>query len=259
MRDLAIITTKKDISLPLFFSKEIQEEWRVTVSLYEDVQNEAPRFSAATLVYCRDPFTTGLSQESAKQSLRSLLERNPQAVFVDGADPVASALFEDKWRQYQACGHFMPQTCLAQEDALEGVKIYKKRISSRSRGIAFAPPREAGEYIVQERLDIEAEYRVIEVRGVLLPTALVKRPKTENATSTVQGARALPEDVKAFLAPIRSLHGFDLVGYDVCRTRAGELFVLEINRSPQINAYERETGLNPFRLLLQSFVDAPAP
>lgn len=254
MPTLVILTTKEDLSLPLFFSSTLKANWIISAIFYEDLlpQGACPSLNS-DFIYLRDPFNSQLSPGEVFPVLESSFQNNKKSVFIDHLSTTDEVYLEDKWLQYLVFSDFMPHTWqLSTADSESGGShIYKKRISSRARGISFVPPKnEQEKYIGQDRLKIAEEYRVLEVHHNILNEVLVKSSKTEIQEVKVQRALAIPSNLRDFILRVQKKHHFDLVGYDVAKTEDGNLHLIEVNRSPQIRAYVRETGVNPFQLLL---------
>lgn len=258
MKSLKIFTTKNDVSVVLFFAESIQSNWDIEIFLYEDYLKEKaiPQFEN-DIIYLRDPFNSGLPADSLQGFLELFLDKNKKVNYVDKLSSLEDIFLEDKWYQYLVYRDFMPSTVLAAENAnKEGDFVYKKRISSRSKDIYFHQPNEnLEEYIMQSRLEISEEYRVLEINHVIFPQVLIKISKTEKRKTKVAGHIPIPKDLADFICLIKNKNTFDLVGYDIAKTTEGKFYLIEVNRSPQVTAFEKETGINPFFLLTESMRD----
>lgn len=251
---LAVFTTHKDTSQKLFFASKIQASWVVQIFFYEDFLHgeELPLVDSEARVYLRDPFTSDISSAELYPLLTKIFAHYPKNTFIDNLVSLEDIYLEDKWLQYQRFKKFMPESFLASDMQKNLISpLYKKRISSRSRHIYFEIPEYNQEdYIAQERLNIQEEYRVIAVHKNILPIALIKSTKTNISKVKVIAQKTITNEIKSFVEEIQKAHSFDLVGYDIALTNDNKLYLIELNRSPQILAYQRETGINLFEKLL---------
>jgi len=151
----------------------------------------------------------------------------------------------------------MPETALlVDKKNIDWSKfLIKKRISSGSKGLIFSENSLRGElsnYIIQEKVDILQEYRILSVRGQILPTVVLKQVSIKNSAVTVRvrDFRQISQELLAFTQKIQRRLKFDLVGFDIAELTDGRYVAIEINRSPQFAAYHRETGINVAEKLL---------
>ncbi|MCW1888457.1 MAG: hypothetical protein KIH67_002785 [Candidatus Moranbacteria bacterium] len=255
MQTLIVFTTKQDASRELLFTPKIQAVFAVQIFFYEHfLHGEAlPLFHSEALVYLRDPFTSDIPDTELRPLITKIFAHFRKNSFIDHLATLEDVYLEDKWLQYEQFKAFMPPTSLASatDTSTSSPIIYKKRISSRSRHIQFVPPVENKEdYIAQVQLPIKEEYRVVEVQKEILPIMLIKSHKTTSSKVHVIAKTAITPEIQALVRDIQSKHSFDLVGYDIALTEEDSLFLIEVNRSPQILAYQREAGLNIFEKLL---------
>jgi len=174
---------------------------------------------------------------------------------VDSISSNKDIYFEDKLLQYTQFGEFMPKTKLLSnmDNKIEKDYIIKKRISSRSSGIFFNKKDLLGkcfdDYIVQEKILIEKEYRVYCIFDEILEDVSIKQSKTEFVKTDVVGAEKINLKLKKFVKRIIAKNKFDLIGLDIAFSQ-GKYFLIEINRSPQFKAFFTQTGIN----LAESFI-----
>lgn len=203
------------------------------------------------VIYFRDPFNTGeYDVEYIKSTLVHIKQQYPEAVYIDAVTRYEDLLFEDKWRQYQLVGEFMPSTELfdTKSKFRAGSTIVKKRISARARDIIQTNEQLVDialeEYIVQEKIDIDAEYRVYTIGNRVLPFMTQKSSKTLDTKVKVLGVTKIDDAVAQFVQKIQAkLEDLDLLGYDIARTPTG-LALIEVNRSPQFKRYNELTYTN---------------
>lgn len=251
-KNILILTTLNDISIAHFFSNKIRKIFDVDVFLIEDFNSSFGRLSRRyDFVYIRDPFTDRNFQDykAISSAMDKVYEKYPSAYYVDKVKDMDGALIEDKLRQYALFSEFMPKTRELKKG--EGVDFesyfVKKRVSSRSEGIVFfGDALQPGEdYIIQDKLDIEEEYRVFSVGSRILEKSLVRSSKTSASTALkTLDAVATPEKVKTFVKKLIDVLELDFVGYDIARDKNGKLWLLEMNRSPQFQSYYAKTGEN---------------
>jgi glutathione synthase/RimK-type ligase-like ATP-grasp enzyme len=163
---------------------------------------------------------------------------------------------EDKWNQYKTFGiELMPKTYLEKDHGkLKGGGIFKRRLSSRARGIVWSinDITDPEDWIVQEYQSIQEELRVYIIRGEALQRAAVRSSKTKNSKVAVLELRdLLPEEISFTKQVSNKIPRLDFVGIDIIRTANG-LKLLEINRSPDFAAYSRLSGGNLARNLYES-------
>ena len=239
-----IVTTNEDHSLPFF---QIEKEGHeVDVTYYEESPNLEKPYDA---IYFRDPFNkVGYDKIAIDRDIHLIVDSNPTAYFVDEATSPSALLIEDKWHQYELLGQYMPNTeILTQASQLTNAKIAKKRISARARDIIFSPADLKGdlsEYIVQDMLDIQQEYRVYSVGNTVIPIMTTKSSKTAVSKVKVGDSLAVTPPIREFVQDIlQLLPSHDFLGFDVAQTKEG-LRLVEVNRSPQFKRYNEEGGVN---------------
>ncbi len=239
-----IVTTDQDHSLPFF---QIEKEGHnVDVKYYEEPLSLKQQYDA---IYFRDPFNkVGHDKIAIDRDLNLIVTSNPSAYFVDEATSFSALLIEDKWLQYELLGKYMPNTeLLTHSSQLTNAKIAKKRISARARDIVFSPADLKGdvsEYIVQDMLDIQQEYRVYSVGDTVAPSMTTKSSKTAVSKVKIGDSLAVTPPILEFVQEIlQLLPSHDFLGFDVAQTKEG-LRLIEVNRSPQFKRYNEEAGVN---------------
>lgn len=259
---MLLVTTAGDLSADLIVSAGARAGIAVDMTDYKEAGFE---FRAEyDVIYFRDPFNTGTyDDEVIKSKVEVVAKRYPQARYIDQAKSFDYLMIEDKWRQYQRFGKFMPLTVplgsgVPLTEAVQLAKaqlkltgkasaLAKDRRSSRAKGIFFrvsdiVPGKE---YIIQQRLEIAKEYRVYGIHGRIVPLAGVRSSKSAGSRVRMVGSEMLPEDITMFAKEIyRELPYMDLVGFDIAILPDGSPVLLEINRSCQFVGYNRKTGIN---------------
>lgn len=194
-----------------------------------------------------------------KDIVHRAIQENPDIKFIDEVDTVEKILaFEDKWLQYKLFSNFMPRTQLLNDTvsiASFERPVFKNRLSSRGNGVTWDIEKVtsfAGEWIVQESLDIAEELRVYVIRGKVYSSGAVRQSMTSEQKTRVVGYRDLTQDEIDFSFAIsRQANGMDIIGIDIARTSEGELRLMEANRSPGFAAFAKLTGVNLARLIYE--------
>jgi|SaaInlV_200m_DNA_2_1039689.scaffolds.fasta_scaffold05408_2 glutathione synthase/RimK-type ligase-like ATP-grasp enzyme len=252
MKKMLLVTTVNDISLSLFLTQKVKKKLEIDVFFFhEDIAmlKEKLVSEGYDYIYIRDPFNYEFDKTNAEEKIKTILDNKGDAYIIDSLESVEDIYFEDKWNQYLVLKEFMPSTKVL--ESLEAVdsadSITKKRISSRSEGIVFhskdLKSDDLSEYIVQEKLKINKEYRVYVLFDEILTTASLKSSKTETSRVRTLGTEELSQDVIEFVKKITEKKNFDFVGLDVVES-GGKLYLLEMNRSCLFNGYFRNNNIN---------------
>jgi glutathione synthase/RimK-type ligase-like ATP-grasp enzyme len=110
-------------------------------------------------------------------------------------------------------------------------------------------------FLLQEQIDVKKEYRILLVDGE--PLGMVEKVGVpgEAAANAARGARFVRADAPEVAeAVLRSVSGQGMLGVDVAVDRVGGVHVIEANRAPDWEAFERATGLNVARLVIERAV-----
>ncbi len=213
-------------------------------------------------LYIRSHFgTPSMQPQQFRREIENLAAKakriNPDIRFIDDTDTVDKILIaEDKWRQYTTYKDFMPLTQLLNDElGQHDLKhpIYKKRLSSRSTGVTWDRENVMGapdDWIIQESITILEELRIYVIHGKVHPTGVVRQSMTSQQPTQGVRARDLEQDELDFsLAISKQARGMDLMGLDVARSINGDLYLLEVNRSPGFAVFATLTGDNLADLL----------
>jgi len=184
---------------------------------------------------------------------------NPNIRFIDNTSSVDMILgTEDKWRQYEIFNSLMPKTQLLSEDLdVSGFKrpVFKNRLSSHGNGVTWnmnetTTPRD--DWLIQESLDIIEELRVYVIKGNVYPVGAIRQSKTSDQNTQAVDSRPLTKDEMEFSLKIGELApNLDIIGIDIARTSNGELYLMEVNRSPGFGKFAELTGVNLASLLYE--------
>ena len=258
-QNFLIVTTDNDVSLNLFFSDRITTHFNIlTVQYGEDgYLNRISQFKPDS-IYFRDPFTSATyDSRTVQQTISTIYKQYPDVTYVDDTKEFADILFEDKWEQYRIFSDIMPKTTLysPQSKFIEGRNILKKRISSRGKQVFFTKKTvSSDEYIVQELLAINSEYRVYVVNGTIVNIVGIRISKTPESKVKLVSCSPIPADVRLFTeALLPRLQSFNLIGLDIARTKEQRLLLIEVNRSCQFNRFYVLTHINLAELLLEQY------
>lgn len=207
--------------------------------------------------YIRSHFSQQFMQpQNFRSEIESIVAQvksvNPNVKFIDSMDNVdAIVAFEDKWHQYQIFRELMPLTELCDGSPYTLVvrsPVYKQRLSSRGSGVTWNKDNVTttkGEWIAQNSLDIQEELRVYAINTNIHPTGIVKKSMEEGVKAEGTSARKLSKDEMQFVSYVTDrAPRLDIVGIDMARTAAGDLKLIEVNRSPGFAKFFELTGVN---------------
>ncbi len=106
--------------------------------------------------------------------------------------------------------------------------------------------------ILQAYIETEKEYRVMVLDGQCLGMAEKLAAAGQVARNAAQGGHfiaANDEEVAVFARQNISRKG--ILGADIIRDAGGKLYLLEANRAPQWHSFERATGINIARCIIE--------
>lgn len=208
-------------------------------------------------VYIRSHFSQlSTMPQNFRKEINDVVQRtkdtNHKIKFIDDMDNVdAIVAFEDKWQQYITFGKFMARTeILDSHTDMSSYErpIYKNRLSSRGSGVTWDRQKTVeaiNGWIVQESLDIREELRIYIILGEVYSIGAVKQSMTEENGAQSVDSRGLAKDEIDFSARIiQQFPSLDIAGIDIARTIDGDLFLLEVNRSPGFAKFYDLTGIN---------------
>ena len=254
MQKTLIITTTNDISLPLFFLN-LPANLQIEIILYEDelakfkkLAQDLPSFK---LIYARDPFNSIMVQ-NWEQKIQPIVEAiNTQPIqSIDHVTTIKDFYLEDKWEQYQLLSQFMAPTKILEASDTFNPKIQfiKKRISSRAKGIIFDLNQidNPSRYILQDKLNIQEEYRIFTLFNQVISPAVYKSSKTQTSKVKIDRSKTkiINPELAKFVQQILNQLNLDFTGLDIALTTQNEYRLIEVNRSPQFKAFYETTGIN---------------
>jgi len=257
---LLVGTSREEISLPAFQAACEALQIRLEFSLY--AKGEAPKLYG-DIIYFRDPFNMGANATDSK-FISSLVADNPNAVYVDNLKAYGDLFFEDKLMQYNYFSDVMPVTSLLTPKSYDAGSydsdkyIIKERLNAGGKGVFFNKGFDFQEdiFLLQEKINIEYDYRIICLNKKIMPYALKRTAKRDNdSVSKTVGVHELTELDMNFANKILELApSFDLIGLDVA-VADGRHCLIEANRSPQIKIFQARTGIDVIGELLASKLD----
>lgn len=254
---LLVVVPDSDLSIELFFTDNCRARMDIESIPYKEAMFSADR--DWDFIYIRGSgFQSELEDKEVINSLEHILQNKGKAYMVDGLHTFSDLLLEDKWRQFKIFADVMPTTKVI--DSFETINIenliIKKRISGRSRDIHFdlaslpedAMPRD---YIIQERLNIQIEYRVFMIGGQIILPLEIKSSKTETNKNKVIGTeKTASKEIKDICRLVSDRLKYDLVGLDIVKV-GDQFYLLEANRSPMFVNYLKLSSKN----LAESLID----
>lgn len=257
---LLVVTTTEDISLPLFFSHTIQKQYIIHVILINSFLEDTDYLSdiSTDYLYIRDVFNDNkLNTELMADRFNEVVNNISYKKSIDSIKKLPDILIEDKWIQYQQFKKYMPLTWLeSNKSKYSEVNdiIIKKRISSRSKDIYFntqgIEESQLRNFIFQEKIIPVKEYRINCIRKRIMPDILVKSNKALTGKTKVIGCEKISNRLENYAAQIIENTSLDLAGLDILEDITGKYYLLEINRSPQILNFYKQTAVNLFEELL---------
>jgi ribosomal protein S6--L-glutamate ligase len=135
----------------------------------------------------------------------------------------------------------------------QGKNVHLCRDESEAKKVFFS--QECGFFIIQERLAIAAEYRVLVLDGQSLGVMKKTAPEGDfraNISLGGQGAAAeLPTPMIKLCERATQELGFELAGVDLAVLDNGRPVILEVNRSPGFTGFELATGVDVASEIIQ--------
>lgn len=252
MKKILIITTTNDLSVDLFSTKDILNLVDVYFLFFHEKLNvikDKLESNSFDFVYIRDPFTSYYNKDELNIKLDFIICNIKSAYLIDNLESIKDIYFEDKWVQYKIFSEYMPKTYLLSDSNSNNISNYiiKKRISSRGKGIFFnnkdVAQSNIDDYIIQERIIIEKEYRVYVIFNEIINIVSIKSSKTENNKIKIIGNEKINTGLNNFVKKIITNNKFDFIGLDIAFSK-GYYYLIELNRSPQFNAFYKQTNNN---------------
>jgi len=266
MKKLLIITTISDLSIPLFLENKVSSLIDIDFCFFHESLSVIKRKLESTkfdFIYIRDPFTDGWNEKDLKNKLNYIINNSKKTYLIDNIDSVEDIFFEDKLIQYKHFSSFMPKTNILSATKIRKSFDYiiKKRISSRGKGIFFnkkdVPKDNRNDYIIQEKLAIEKEYRIYVIFNKIIPIVNIKTSKTEAHKVKVLKAEKIDVKLKEFVKTIITDNKFDFFGLDIALSE-DKYYLLEINRGCQFTTFYKQTKKNLAEIFIKELLKKEA-
>lgn len=258
-----LVHTLKDKIFPFFVSSQVKELVDMHFVLYEESNEYLQKFMQEhtfDYIYLHSTIHADLTMDERFQKFEVILNNKKNAYIIDSISKPDHVLLDDKWSQYQRYSEFMPPTFRPTTlDQIDFNKHFvKKSFSGRSLGVAFSKNDidNINEYIVQDKLDIEKEYRIYTIQDEIVEPILVRQSKTHNQKTRVVNAISLTPQLKEYVQQIMSNYEqpYDLMGLDIVETADNKLYLLELNPNALITAHYRLTNVNLAAVLIKKLL-----
>lgn len=111
-------------------------------------------------------------------------------------------------------------------------------------------------FLIQEYIENDGDYRVMTV-GYKCIGGFKRQPKTEKlvlnkSTGRSVGLEKVPRDVAEVAEKAARVLGVEVAGTDLVRSKSdGKVYVIEVNEAPQFKVFEKRTGVNVARKILE--------
>lgn len=253
---LLVGTSRESISASLF--EKACTQLGLTFIFIPYAHGNAPDVHG-DIIYLRDPFNMG-ENATDERFVSSLISANPAARYVDNLTSYRDLFFEDKLVQYEIFSDLMPLTEVLTKDDYDNSRydssryVVKERLNAGGKGVFFGSgfSFQDDTYLLQEKLDIQDDYRVICVGKKVLPVALKRAAKRDNeSVSKTTGTYPLTKvDIEFALSVLEKVPNHDLVGLDIAMAQ-GRHHLIEVNRSPQIRIFQNRTGIDVAKMIIE--------
>jgi len=276
-KNLIILTTPSDISAPRIEKEAKKSGFKTYFLDYSELFQESlpqvalPCSGSDTILLARYPYTANNIQQNYVSLLNHIIRKFEfRKVFDSKLYQKSFIEYEDK---YQQCLVFEElQLKYAKMFSPKNKKgtnfpiIAKKRVSSRSKSNfiidnheklkKFTSSYDTSQYIFQKFHPLINDYRVLILNGKCIGT--VKRrvniDQNKKISIKVDSLANLPNKIINDCIRVTSHIGCDFCGIDIGEKEDGKLFFIEYNPSPQFLGFERETGINVARKIIDSLI-----
>lgn len=133
------------------------------------------------------------------------------------------------------------------------------RIESRSEAVQYVAD-EVGDESVEEHpillqtfIEFSQEYRVLVMDGVALGAVEKRRANGQVAANAAQGGQFIAVEVPKIVAhTLANVDDEGLIGVDVAVDYAGQIHIIETNRAPLWEEFQRATGVDVARFVIDA-------
>jgi hypothetical protein len=253
---LLLATTREDRSRQRIFDEARERGLDVEMVYYEDLERggvDKERLSGFDYLIPRDPYNIG---QDLSQVMNELVSLFGEGKVLDHDVFTQHPEYEDKLFQHGLFGEVMDMPGTREPEEAGGAfpVLFKKKISSRGRGIfiireqeeldRFLKEKQPEDFFVENMISITRDVRILMI-GNEIVGAVERRIRTKDNHGyqgigvKVTGRFEVPEELKEKAREISKRSGSDFCGLDVVFDEQGKAWLLEVNISPQFVALER--------------------
>jgi len=183
----------------------------------------------------------------------------PKSAYIEQFDDLKSELL--KWefpvvvKLSQGGRHGMGTFFLRSIDDLESLleRLSKRNASAIDQG---KTSRNYRGFLVQEYLENDGDFRVMTV-GYKCIGGFKRQPKTEKLVLNQSegksiGLAVVPPEVAETAERAAKVLGVEVAGTDLVRSKNdGKVYIIEVNEAPQFKVFEKRTGVNVAKAILE--------
>lgn len=132
-------------------------------------------------------------------------------------------------------------------------RLEERRIKAEEQGKTPTPIRG---FLIQEYIENDGDFRVMTV-GYKCIGGFKRQMKEEKlvlnkSVGKSVGIKNLPEDVVHTAEAAAKVLGVEVAGTDLVRSsKTGEIYIVEVNEAPQFKVFEKRTGVNAAKAILE--------
>ncbi|MEA2056303.1 MAG: hypothetical protein U9O78_01110 [Patescibacteria group bacterium] len=262
MKKILYIAETTDNNLPQLFFEKFQKHCLFKFIILNDDSLDLTKLDQKyDLIFLRNAYRPHLFKKKIQTIIKKLSTND--SPIIDGVESWENYVQHlDKWYHYQILGEeFFPFSTKSRLVAFKQIDQYvaKKPRSSRSKGVYIDLDNKKvyKGCMFQKKIDIDKEMRIIYCNDQVLEKGVYKRSKkTDQTRVKVQEAFSLDEKLIRYTQAIMSKYkkslnfsSKNLFGLDIALDKKGDLFLIEINRSPIVQTYYDKTKINVFEKL----------
>jgi len=269
--NLLIATTKKDFSFNRLREEAVKKGFEVEKILYEEIKTLPGYDFFKKFDFCilRDPYNLGIDLSKHLYYIKNFFDKNMLLDFntLDKFPRYEDKLFQNIFFSEHniKMAEFNHFTDVKDLDNLKFPLIIKKRISSRGKQVflvrskslakEFLKDKDIKDYIFEEYLPLEKDYRVIIVNNKIICGVLRKinihTGRINRIGVKIGFKTTLPDKIKKMASKVAKLIECDFTGIDVFMDKEKEAYFGECNISPQFTSLEKNTKINVAGILME--------
>lgn len=188
--------------------------------------------------------------------------RYPRSAYVESLEDLEIEL--KKWRfplivkLSQGGRHGMGTFFLKTESDFSELKTRLEKRREKAVELGKTPISYRG-FLIQEYITNDGDYRVMTVGykciGGFKRQMKVEKLVLNQSEGRSEGIKDLPADVVELAERAAKVLGVEVAGTDLIRsTKTGEIYIVEVNEAPQFKVFEKRTGVNVAKLILEHLV-----